>query len=274
MIQSLVRQGIVNDLVANYGQVIIDECHHVSAFSFEQVLRGCKAKYVLGLTATPKRKDGHHPIIVMQCGPLLTASDAVDSQHSPEFTRSVIIRNTGFAFPFQIEKPAIHELYQALSDSSDRNRLIAADVEKAVGIGRCPLVLTERVEHIEVLDKLLQACPYPRVILKGGMGKKQREAAMSKLKSSDAKRIIIATGRYIGEGFDDSQLDTLFQALPISWSGTLQQYVGRLHRAHEGKANVKVYDYVDSTVPTLQRMFKRRMKGYRALGYQIAEDAA
>ena len=271
MIQSFVRQGQVNDIVANYGQVIVDECHHVSAFSFEQVLRQCKAKYVLGLTATPKRKDGHHPIIAMQCGPLLSA--ATDSEPGDDLGRAVVIRDTSFVYPAQVEKPAIHELYQALVENSDRNKLIVSDVEEAVTRGRCPLLLTERVEHIEIFDKLLEACPYPRVIFKGGMGKKQREAAMQELRASDARRIIIATGRYIGEGFDDSRLDTLFLALPISWSGTLQQYVGRLHRAHGGKSNVTVYDYVDASVPMLQRMFKRRVRGYRALGYQFTETA-
>lgn len=269
MIQSLVRQSEVNDLVADYGQVIVDECHHVSAFSFEQVLRGCKSKYVLGLTATPRRKDGHHPIIVMQCGALQNAENDPTTMGTDQFYRSVVVRETGFTIPAEVEKPAMHELYQSLSDNNERNQIIAADIEKAASDGRCPLVLTERVEHIQALEKLLRACPFPKVILKGGMGKKQRQAAMQQLQSYEGKRILIATGRYIGEGFDDSRLDTLFLALPISWTGTLQQYVGRLHRSHSGKAKVMVYDYVDSQVPTLARMFKRRSRGYRALGYEI-----
>ncbi len=270
MIQSLVQHGQVTDLVAEYGHIIVDECHHVSAFSFEQVLRACKAKYVLGLTATPKRKDGHHPIIVMQCGQLVNAiHDDAESEATTQLSRSVIVRETGFAMPSDIEQPQIHDLYQALADSETRNKIIAADVEKAANAGRCPLVLTERVAHLEALDRLLNSCSCPKIIFRGGMGKKQRKQAMAQLTSNEGPRIIIATGRYIGEGFDDPKLDILFLAMPISWTGTLQQYVGRLHRSHDGKARVTVYDYVDSQVPTLQRMFKRRSRGYRALGYQI-----
>lgn len=271
MIQSLVKQGEVNDLVANYGQIIVDECHHVSAFSFEQVLKRFKAKYVLGLTATPKRKDGHHPITVMQCGPLLKAvKDAADS--SP-LIRTVVVRETSFRMSSEVEKPEMHELYEALSTNTIRNQLIASDIAKAADDGRCPLVLTERVEHIQVLQKMLSGCSYPKIILKGGMGKKQRQAAIQELQSHKEKRILIATGRYIGEGFDDPHLDALFLALPISWRGTLQQYVGRLHRLQHGKAKVAVYDYVDSQVPTLARMFERRSRGYRALGYEIETSA-
>jgi superfamily II DNA or RNA helicase len=219
--------------------------------------------------ATPKRKDGHHPIIFMQCGALINAENDPTTIYNSSFNRAVVIRETGFTIPAEAEKPAIHELYQSLSNNNDRNQRIAADIEKAASDGHYPLVLTERVEHIEALEKLLSACPFPKVVLKGGMGKKQLKAAKQQLQSNEGRRILIATGRYIGEGFDDSRLDTLFLALPISWTGTLQQYVGRLHRSHSGKAKVTVYDYVDSQVPTLARMFKRRSRGYRALGYEI-----
>ncbi len=147
-IQSLVRQGEVSDIVTDYGHVIVDECHHVSAFSFEKVLRGCKAKYVLGLTATPKRKDGHHPIIFMQCGQLLNAGKGTSALEESGVDRSVIVRKTGFIIPIEVEKTDIHELYNSLSNNDVRNRMIVTDVESAVRKGRCPLVLTERVAHL------------------------------------------------------------------------------------------------------------------------------
>lgn len=190
-----------------------------------------------------------------------------------EFSRSVVVRETGFRLPLEVEKPAMHELHDALSTNDYRNQLICSDISEAANNGQCPLVLTERVEHIDALEKLLQACPHPKVILKGGMDKKQRLAAMQELQSLKEKRILIATGRYIGEGFDDPHLDTLFLVLPILWTGTLQQYVGQLHRTRQGKAKVTVYDYVDSQVPILARMFKRRSRGYRALGYEIKAGA-
>lgn len=270
MIQSLVRQGEVSDIVANYGQVIIDECHHVSAFSFEQVLKGCKAKYVLGLTATPKRKDGHHPIIIMQCGQIVRADNAsAASDGAQKQTRSVIIRETNFTVTPENQSPSMNDLYQALANNRERSEMIAADIIEAVRNGHCPLVLTERIEHLEKLEALLNNCACPKIILKGGIGKKQRQEAMKQLQKCPGSRIILATGRYIGEGFDDPKLDMLFLALPISWTGTLQQYVGRLHRVHDGKNKVIVYDYVDSQVPTLQRMLKKRLRGYRALGYEV-----
>jgi superfamily II DNA or RNA helicase len=273
MIQSLVRQGSVDDLVANYGQVIVDECHHVSAFSFEQVLKGCKAKYILGLTATPRRKDGHHPIIIMQCGKIIQADKtSSEAQNSEQQSRSVVVRETNFSLPSDSQKPPMHEIYQALSENKDRSEAIASDVMVSVKSGHYPLVLTERVEHLEKLEELLRSCSCPIVLLKGGMGKRQRQEAMKRLETCAGPRVILATGRYIGEGFDDPKLDTLFLALPISWTGTLQQYVGRLHRTLEGKNKVTVYDYVDSQVPTLQRMFKKRMRGYKAFAYEIRKE--
>lgn len=273
MIQSLVKQGSVDDVVANYGQVIVDECHHISAFSFEQVLKGCKAKYILGLTATPRRKDGHHPIIIMQCGKIIQADKSPkNAQGIDKQARSVVVRETNFTLASDIQNLPMHDLYQALIENKDRSEIIASDIIMAVNSGHYPLVLTERVEHLEKLEELLRSCSCPIVQLKGGMGKKQRLKAMKELETCLGPRVILATGRYIGEGFDDSKLDTLFLALPISWTGTLQQYVGRLHREHTGKSMVTVYDYVDSQVPTLQRMFKKRLRGYKAFGYVLRKE--
>lgn len=280
ILQSLVRKGTVRDLVADYGQVIVDECHHIPAASFKQVLRSCRARYVLGLTATPIRKDGHHPIILMQCGPIRFRARTGGRTDQDPFEHVVIFRLTSFRMPRpgavegEAEKdPEIHEIYDVLSSDPDRNELIVADVLAAVDAGRSPLVLTERTRHLEALVQRLQSAVPHLVMLRGGMTAARRQEAAERLRSipDGEKRVIVATGRYIGEGFDDARLDTLFLALPISWRGTLQQYAGRLHRVHEGKRVVEIYDYVDAAVPVLRRMYERRLKGYAAMGYRVRE---
>ena len=265
LMQSLNRKGVVDNRIAEYGQIIVDECHHLSAFSFEQIMKAAKARYVLGLTATPMRRDGHHPIIFMQCGPIRYRSNE-KHQHRP-FDHEVIHRNTGFRLP--VETEAIHEIYAFLAQSLERNQQIVIDVKTALEAGRSPLVLTERKDHLFLLAEQLKGCTEHIITLCGGMGIKQRRLEMEKLTSlpSGASRLILATGKLIGEGFDDPQLDTLFLAMPISWRGTLQQYAGRLHRLHDGKKIVQVYDYIDENLPVLMRMFDKRLKGYRAMGY-------
>ena len=265
LMQSLNRKGVVDDRIAEYGQIIVDECHHLSAFSFEQIMKAAKARYVLGLTATPIRRDGQHPIIFMQCGPIRYRSNE-KHQHRP-FDHEVIHRNTGFRLP--VETEAIHEIYAFLAQSLERNQQIVIDVKTALEAGRSPLVLTERKDHLFLLAEQLKGCTEHIITLCGGMGIKQRRLEMEKLTSlpSGASRLILATGKLIGEGFDDPQLDTLFLAMPISWRGTLQQYAGRLHRLHDGKKIVQVYDYIDENLPVLMRMFDKRLKGYRAMGY-------
>ena len=271
VIQSLIRKGEVKDIVAEYGQVIVDECHHVSAFSFERVLRKVKAKYVVGLTATPIRQDGHHPIILMQCGPIrFNVSSKKQAATSP-FQYEVIPRLTEFTVPVEWNGIGIQEIYTALVNDEPRTDMIVADVVGAVEDGRFPLLLTERTDHLQLLlEKLVRRVPNV-FVMRGGMGKKQREAIASEIRvvPEGRQRVIIATGRYIGEGFDDARLDTLFLAMPISWRGTLQQYVGRLHRLHKDKLVVRVYDYVDASVPMLNRMYEKRLKGYKAVGYTV-----
>lgn len=273
--QSLVRKGEVKDLVADYGHVIVDECHHVSAFAFEQVLRKAKARYVLGLTATPIRKDGHHPIITMQCGPIRFRVDAKADAALRPFEHVVVPRPTGFQVEGDPMEAGIQALYARLVQDEERTEQVFRDLVEAVEAGRSPLLLTERVEHLEAFEARLAALPYRTVVFRGGMGKRQRAARMEELAAIPVteKRVILATGRYIGEGFDDARLDTLFLALPISWRGTLQQYAGRLHRRHAGKEVVQIYDYVDREVPVLLRMYQRRLKGYQAMGYVLATSA-
>ena len=273
VIQSLNRQQVVDDLVANYGHVIVDECHHLSAVSFEQVLRQVKARYVTGLTATPQRKDGHHPIIVMQCGPIRHRVNAKEQALARPFTHSVIPRPTNFRMPPSVEKHEMHELYAALAVNKSRNDLIFEDLLTCIKAGRSPILLTERTSQVDEFASRIAGLVKNVVVLKGGMGAKQRRASAEQLKSipDGEERVLLATGRYIGEGFDDARLDTLFLAMPISWSGTLQQYVGRLHRLHDSKHEVIVYDYVDAAEPVFSKMYSKRVRGYEAVGYVIRD---
>lgn len=257
----------MKDCVAEYGHVIADECHHLTAFSFEQVMRQVKAKFIVGLTATPTRKDGHHPIIFMQCGPIRFNMSARDAAERSPFRHLVLPRHTGFRMPPEITDLTIHDAYTALVTNEQRNQQIVRGYYPSCS--RRP----HSTDHIERLASGLSEIQHV-VILKGGMGKKQRQAAAEMLASipDGIPRVLLATGSYIGEGFDDSRLDTLFLTMPISWHGTLQQYVGRLHRIHHDKKIVRVFDYVDALVPMLARMYEKRLKGYRAIGYEIESD--
>ncbi len=274
VIQSLVRDGIVQHLVEHYGQLIVDECHHLSARSFEHVARHARARFVAGLSATVTRKDGHHPIILMQCGPVRHRVDAKAQAAARPFEHTAMIRPTGFR-PVRAANPDVrvqfHELYDELIADEDRNRLICREVVQAVRDGRSPLVLTERNDHLDSLAGRLSPEVRHLVVLRGGTGKKESNAIKSLLAEipDDEERVLLATGRYIGEGFDDARLDTLFLTLPVSWHGTIAQYVGRLHRLHDGKREVRVYDYADLNVAMLARMFDRRCRGYEAVGYTI-----
>lgn len=272
VIQSLNRKGEVNELVRDYGQVIVDEAHHVSAFSFEAVLKQAKARYVLGLTATPIRKDGHHPIILMQCGPIRHRVTMREQRKGTNVVHRLIPRVTNFRDPDEETETGIQALYGALAISDERNEQIFDDILEALEAGRSPLVLTERVGHLELLAKRLGPFARNVIVLRGGRSRKKSREPLEKLAviPDDEERLLLATGRYIGEGFDDARLDTLFLTMPISWKGTLQQYVGRLHRQHGGKNEVRVYDYVDQEVPVLRRMYERRLKGYKAMGYEIS----
>lgn len=272
LIQSLVRKGEVSDLVAGYGHLVVDECHHLSAVSFELVARRSKARCVLGLSATVARKDGHHPIIFMQCGPVRHRVDARSQAARRTFAHHVRLRETGFQLPSRqddgrsLSMPAI---YAMLAGDEGRNALIVGDVLAALKAGRHPVVLTERRDHLERLRGCLEGSVPNLVVLRGGMNAGERRAADAAMQANDGARLVLATGRYLGEGFDDPRLDTLFLTLPISWEGTLAQYVGRLHREHQGKSEVVVHDYIDAAVPVLTRMAAKRQAGYRSLGYVI-----
>jgi superfamily II DNA or RNA helicase len=269
MIQSLVRKGNVQNLVANHGHVIVDECHHVSAASFERVLSEVKARFVLGLTATPRRRDGHHPIVEMQLGPTRFVVDARREQARRSMAQRLLVRETTFEAEWSREQ-GIQALYARLASDEARNGLILNDVIGSLEEGRSPLLLTERRDHLELLAAKLQPASRNLVVLHGGMKPRERSEAIARLAAipPTEERTVIATGRYIGEGFDDPRLDTLFLAMPIAWRGTLVQYAGRLHRRHAGKSEIRVSDYVDANVPVLAKMFAKRLRGYQALGFE------
>jgi len=273
MIQSLVRRESVADLVAGYGQVIVDECHHLPAVSFERVLAEIKARYVVGLTATRERRDGHHPITQMQLGPVRFSVDAKSQAGGRPFEHRLIVRETAFRMAGAEHASGVQEIYAALAKDHRRNEMILNDVISALEAGRSPILLTERKDHLEYFATRLERVARHLVVLQGGMGTRTRRDVRARLAAipADEERLVLATGRYIGEGFDDARLDTLFLAMPVSWKGTLVQYTGRLHRLHPGKTEVRIYDYVDREVPMLLRMFERRLRGYRAIGYARGE---
>lgn len=272
VMQSLYRMGEVKDLVKNYGMVIVDECHHVSAFSFEKILKNVNAKYVYGLTATPARKDGHHPIIFMQCGPVRYRDDAKKQAEKRPFEHYIIPKFTPLRVPLDKDEKdvSIQELYSAIVSNEARNDLIIDDVVKNNECGRNCIVLTERTAHVELIAKKLSEKIPDVIALTGGMGIKETRESLKLIAEMpiDKQLTIVATGKYIGEGFDEPRLDTLFLAMPISWKGTLQQYAGRLHRLFEGKSEVHIYDYVDIHVRMLEKMYNRRLSGYASIGYK------
>jgi superfamily II DNA or RNA helicase len=275
IIQSLSKKGIVDDIVGVYGHLIVDECHHISARSFEIVARQCPAKYVTGLSATVTRKDGHHPIIFMQCGPVRYRIDERKQAAKRPFIHRVIVRNTGIRLEAHLnsDDPSIHEIYLSLMNDEKRNDMIINDVISAVDRKRSPILLTERREHLKLLAERLSSFIKNLIVLKGGMGQRQRREMAEKIEEipKDEERLILATGRYLGEGFDDPRLDTLFLALPVSWRGILVQYAGRLHRSYDMKKEVIIYDYADMGIPILAKMYEKRRAGYKNMGYEIDE---
>jgi superfamily II DNA or RNA helicase len=271
MLQSLFKNKQVSDLIAEYGQVVVDECHHLPAFTFEQVLRQAKARYVLGLTATPYRRDGHQPIILMQCGPVRHEIQQDDPNSRVTLRHTLICRDTDIELPQAENELPIQDIYAALISDENRNKLVLDDILKSLKEGRSPILLTERREHLEYFSSHLAKEVKNVIVLQGGMGIKQRRAITEQIASipESEQRVLLATGRYIGEGFDDARLDTLFLALPVSWKGTLVQYAGRLHRFHVNKTDVRIYDYVDRNIPMLARMFQKRLRGYKSMGYEM-----
>jgi hypothetical protein len=274
LIQSCLDEDGVKPFVQDYGMVIVDECHHVSSITFEQVLMSIKAHTIYGLTATPIRKDGHQPIIFMQCGPIRFSTDVKSQMAKQSFDRFLIPRFTSYNSILE-DRLSIATLYKYLSEDEIRNNLIAEDICKAVNTGRTPIILTNRTAHVSVLAEKLKATIKNVISLTGVGTTKEKREAMQRLQTipDSEQLVIVATGKYVGEGFDYPRLDTLFLALPISWKGLLTQYAGRLHREYEGKKDVRIYDYIDIHEPICDSMYRKRLKGYAAIGYKTINTA-
>ncbi|EFF5411768.1 DEAD/DEAH box helicase family protein [Escherichia coli] len=270
VVQSISRHGEVEPLVRNYGQIIVDECHHIGAVSFSAILKETNARYLLGLTATPIRRDGLHPVIFMYCGAIRhTAARPKESLHNLEvLTRS---RFTSGHLPSDAR---IQDIFREIALDHDRTVAIAEEAMKAFGQGRKVLVLTERTDHLDDIASVMNTLKLSPFVLHSRLSKKKPTMLISGLNAlpPDSPRILLSTGRLIGEGFDHPPLDTLILAMPVSWKGTLQQYAGRLHREHTGKSDVRIIDFVDTAYPVLLRMWDKRQRGYKAMGYRIVAD--
>ena len=269
LIQSCLDENGVKPFVQDYGMIIVDECHHVSSITFENVLKNIKAHTVYGLTATPIRKDGQQPIIFMQCGPIRFSADAKSQITKQSFDRYLIPRFTSYRSITE-DRQTITAMYQSLSEDTVRNDLIVKDICKVVDSGRTPIILTNRTSHVTLLAEKLKTT-IPNVITLTGSGTtKDKREALQRLQtiSPSEPLVIVAIGKYVGEGFDYPRLDTLFLALPISWKGLVAQYAGRLHRENEGKKDVRIYDYIDIHEPVCDSMYRKRLKGYASIGYK------
>ncbi len=273
LMQSCISDNEVKPFVKDYGLVIVDECHHVSAVKFEQILKVINARYVYGLTATPIRKDGHQPIIFMQCGPIRYNADAKAQMQNQSFQRLLVPRFTPFR-PVNGEDLSFTKVSQQLAEDEYRNLFIVKDVIEALKEGRSPIILTSRTAHVGILAELLKPhCPNV-ITLVGSESTKEKRQKMERLQSIPLSEplIIVATGKYVGEGFDYARLDTLFLVSPVAWKGIVAQYAGRLHREFEGKQDVQIYDYIDIRVPVCESMYRKRLKGYASIGYRIRND--
>lgn len=275
LMQSCISDNEVKPFVKDYGMVIADECHHVSAVNFEQILKATNAHYVYGLTATPIRKDGHQPIIFMQCGPIRYSADAKTQMLNQIFERLLVPRFTPFR-PIAGSDLLYTKVAQQLAEDEYRNLFIVRDVVETLKEGRSPIILTSRTSHVATLAELLKPhCPNV-ITLIGSESTKEKRQKMEHLQSipSSELLVIVATGKYVGEGFDYARLDTLFLVSPVAWKGIVAQYAGRLHREFEGKQDVQIYDYIDLRVPVCESMYRKRLKGYASIGYRIRNNEA
>ena len=227
-----------------------------------------------GLTATAKRRDGQHPIFEVQLGPARYVVDHRSSSAVSPFVRRLVVRETAFELTAETGLP-IQRIYRSLAGDEQRNDLIGNDIIGSLDAGRSPLVLTERRDHLDFLAGRLRPFTRHLIVLQGGVGAKKRREALAALAAipDGEELLVLATGRYIGEGFDDARLDTLFLTMPVSWRGTVVQYTGRQHRLHPGKTEVRIDDDVDRRVPVLARMYERRLTGCRTIGYERSDEA-
>ena len=269
MLQSLARRDDPA-MFDRYGLVVVDECHHLPAVSFAACVQRARTRRWLGLTATPYRRDKLEALIGFHCGPTRheIKPGAVDGA---ELVRRELVVHQTITEVSENDAAHIQSVFAALVDDAERTRQICVDVHAAVATGRTCLVLTQRTDHIEVIVDGLAALGDSPLVLRGGLGKKARAAVSDAIsaRESDAGIVLVATGSYLGEGFDWPELDALFLAFPLAFKGRVVQYVGRLLRTHEGKHHVELHDYVDARVPVLDRMHTKRLPTYASLGFNI-----
>lgn len=271
LIQSLNKNGQIDPIIKNYGHLIVDECHHISAPSFERITKSFTGKFTLGLTATLNRKDGQQPIITMNLGPIRYKSNSRSQISQSAYGHYIVPRYTSFTLTNHEKELTFNQICKEITESDSRNKMIINDAVELIQKGATPIVITERRDHLLILNELALKHIDNVITLYGGMGKNKLNDALSIINNDEDRNLIIATGKYIGEGFDYPKLDTLLLAMPISWKGTLTQYAGRLHRSHHNKKEVKIYDYVDEKIPMLDRMYSKRKKGYKLIGYNYKE---
>lgn len=271
--QSLGNKDSMQEILDRYGMVIIDECHHVAAFTFEKVLKNCKMQFIYGLSATPKRKDGHDPIIFMRCGEIIWKAEKRIKNNSKQILIPRFI-TTGEEFGDAIVTNEIHENYRLITENPDRNLMITKDILNNVKNGRHILVISERLEHLKQLSKDLSSIEPSLTIyeLNGKIKETKRKEVLHNLQNESSSYVLLATGKYVGEGFDLESLDTICVTMPISWGGLLQQYLGRLQRNLAGKSELLAYDYVDFMIPMFSNMYQKRLTTYRKLGYEVYLD--
>jgi len=270
LLQSCISDNEVKPFIRGYGMVIVDECHHAPAVNFERVLKEVNARYVYGLTATPIRKDGHQPIIFMQCGEIRFTSNSLSQQQTQSFRRLLVPRFTSFRCLSADGKNYNQVIDELIADEA-RNKAIVTDVAKVLSEGRSPIILTARTSHVDLLANECSKLCNNVIKLVGNAYAKAKKEAMNRLAAvrTDEPLIVVATGKYVGEGFDLPRLDTLMLALPVSWKGLIAQYAGRLHRNHPGKAEVRIYDYIDLRAQVCDSMYRKRLHGYKEIGYGI-----
>lgn len=271
LLQSCMNDNEVKPFVRNYGMVIVDECHHAPAVNFERVLREVNARYVYGLTATPIRKDGHQSIIFMQCGEIRYTADSKSQQTQQSFRRLLIPRFTSHR-NLKADEGNYAQVIDELIESESRNKQILDDIASNLAEGRTPIILTARTAHVDMLaEECRKICPNVIRLVGNDSAKAKREVMEQlSLVPADEPLVVVATGKYVGEGFDLPRLDTLMLALPVSWKGLIAQYTGRLHRNYPGKSETRIYDYIDLRVPICDSMYRKRLHGYKAVGYSIA----
>ena len=272
-IKTIWNNGKFNDIVKNYGMVIIDECHHLAAYTYESAVNTVNAKYVYGVTATPERENGHTPIIKMQCGDIRYKVDFRTFNKNLNLPMKVYVKNNHLNFVNQnITDYTINEIYSLIVKDVIRSENIMKDIKQEFNDNKNILVLTERIEHIKYFEIKLSKITNNIFIYQGGLGKKvlkKYDELKENINNNKENKIIIATGSYIGEGFDDSSLDVLFLTMPISGITKVIQYTGRLHRKNKDKKEIIVYDYVDDNFKQTRNMFEKRKKTYEKLGYEI-----